>query len=137
MTVLYLETSALLSWLFDEPHAQSVIDAVNGADLIVTSELIRIETSRAIKRVHREGLLTQKECRTLQDLFGEIAEGWFRMTIDESIIAAASEEFPVEPVRSLDAIHLATALECKKLYPDLKMLTFDERILQNKAALLL
>jgi len=47
---VYLETSALLTWLFDEPDAAEIIDTLNHADLIVTSDLLRIETFRAIKR---------------------------------------------------------------------------------------
>jgi hypothetical protein len=43
--------------------------------------------------------------------------------------------FSLEPVRSLDAIHLSTALEYKKLFPELKMLTTDTRLKQNTALL--
>ena len=57
------------------------------------------------------------------------------MSVDETIVTGAADEFAVEPVRSLDAIHLATALECRKLYPELEMLTLDERIRRNKEAL--
>lgn len=53
------------------------------------------------------------------------------MSLDTGVIERASELFPAEPVRSLDAIHLASALEYKKLYPDLTMLTFDKRISDN------
>jgi hypothetical protein len=49
MRVIYLETSALLTWLFNEPDASKIIDSLNGADLIVTSDLLRIETLRAMK----------------------------------------------------------------------------------------
>jgi hypothetical protein len=55
--------------------------------------------------------------------------------MDESVVAGASGDFPVEPVRSPDAIHLSTALEYKKLYPELKMLTTDARLIQNTALL--
>jgi hypothetical protein len=51
--------------------------------------------------------------------------------MDESVVAGATMDFPVEPVRTLDAMHLSTALEYKKLYPELKMLTTDARLKQN------
>ena len=57
------------------------------------------------------------------------------MSMDESVVGGATVDFPVEPVRSLDAIHLSTALEYKKLYPELKMLTTDVRLKQNTALL--
>lgn len=135
MIVRYLETSALLAWLFNESGAEGIINAMNGADLIITSELTRIETTRAIRRVRGEGRLTSGQCDMLFKLFNESIKGWFRMSVDETIVTGAADEFAVEPVRSLDAIHLATALECRKLYPELEMLTLDERIRRNKEAL--
>jgi hypothetical protein len=53
------------------------------------------------------------------------------MEITKEIREGASQPFPVEPVRSLDAIHLSTALEFLKLYPGLKVLSFDKRINDN------
>ena len=135
MTVFYLETSALLTWLFDEPDASQIVDTINGADLIVTSECLRIETVRAIKRVHQEKLITSEQLETLIHTFREYLRSCFRMSMDESVIAGATEDFLVEPVRSLDAIHLSTALEYKKLYPEMKMLTTDTRQKQNTASL--
>ena len=135
MTVVYLETSAYLAWLFDEPGAHEIADALNDADLIVTSELIRIETIRAIRRVQQERLVTPDQADLLKRTLDDDVRGWFRMSIDESVVTGASTAFPVEPVRSLDAIHLASALEFKKLYPDIKMLSLDDRIRHNKKAL--
>ena len=40
-----------------------------------------------------------------------------------------------EPVRTLDAVHLSTALLFAGAYPDLAMLTFDERVARNAEAL--
>ena len=131
MTVLYLETSALLAWLFNEALAEQAIGRINQADLIVSSELLRLETCRALSRAKRENLLSGDQYDSLLESFMENLSGWFRMSLDTAVIERASEPFPAEPVRSLDAIHLASALEYKKLYPDLTMLTFDKRISEN------
>ena len=135
MTVIYLETSALLTWLFDEPDASQIIDTINDAELIVTSELLRIETVRAIKRAQYEKLITLEQRDTLIQTFHDYIQSCFRMSMDDSVIDGATVDFPVEPVRSLDAVHLSTALEYKKLYPELKMLTTDARLKQNTALL--
>jgi len=111
------------------------MSSINHADLIVTSDLLRIETARAIGRVLNENLITPEQHESLIRHFHEFLKSWFRMSIDESVINGASENFPMAPVRSLDAIHLATALEYKKLYPELKMLTSDDRLLQKTTAL--
>jgi hypothetical protein len=47
----------------------------------------------------------------------------------------SSAEFPVEPVRSLDAIHLATALDSIQLFQDVSVLFFDKRMAVNIVAL--
>ena len=135
MAVFYLETSALLTWLFDEPDAAQLIDTLNTADLIVTSDLLRIETMRAIKRAHREKLITSEQHEALIHTFRDYLKGCFKMSMDESVVRGATGDFPAEPVRSLDAIHLSSALEYKKLYPNLRMLTTDPRLKQNTASL--
>jgi hypothetical protein len=53
------------------------------------------------------------------------------LEITPSICVRAGEPFPVEPVRTLDAIHLATALHFGSAFPSLSVLTFAERILVN------
>lgn len=135
MTVIYLETSALLTWLFDEPDAAQIIDTINDADLVVTSDLLRIETMRAVKRAHHEKLITLEQLDTLIQTFCDYIQSCFRMSMDESVIDGATVDFPVEPVKTLDAIHLSTALEYKKLYPELKMLTTDAGLKQNTGSL--
>ena len=131
MKVLYLETSALLAWLFNETAAKVAVEKMNQADLIVTSELLRVETCRALLRAEGRKLITRDQYQHLLKTFMENLKGWFRMSMDLFVVERACEGFPVEPVRSLDAIHLATALEYKKLYPELMVLSFDRRILAN------
>ena len=135
MTVIYLETSALLTWLFNEPDASQIIDSLNGADLILTSDLLRIETLRAIRRALHEKMITSEQLETLIQTFHDYINSCFRMSMDDTVVSGATADFPVEPVRILDAIHLSTALEYKKLYPELKMLTTDTRLKRNSALL--
>ena len=49
--------------------------------------------------------------------------------------ARSRQAFPREPVRSLDAIHLSTALVARNLVTELWILSLDERIRDNAAAL--
>ena len=60
---------------------------------------------------------------------------WMTMAVSEEILARAGRPFPVEPVRTLDAVHLATALEFAKAFPDLRVISRDARILDNAQAL--
>jgi len=56
---------------------------------------------------------------------------WILMELSEEVRARAGRAFPVEPLRTLDAIHLATALIFLRVFPDLRLLIFDSRILEN------
>lgn len=60
---------------------------------------------------------------------------WHRFPMDEEVVERARQSFPVEPVRSLDAIHLATALSAAATVPDLVLLSLDARVRDCGAAL--
>ena len=47
----------------------------------------------------------------------------------------AEDVFPLEPVRALDAIHLASALFLRESFSDLTILTTDERVRSNATLL--
>lgn len=137
MNILYMETSSLLTWLFGEKSAATIIAQLNSADIVVTSDLLKIEGMRALNRALGENLLNHKEYTKVKTIFSETIKSWFIMSIDEAVVERASKPFPIEPVRSLDAIHLATALEYKKLYPQLDMTSTDTRIRDNAKRLAL
>jgi len=132
---LYLETSAVLTWLLGQAHAEEVRDAVSAADAVVTSALTFAETGRALVRARQEGLLRAADVQRLRGLLQRARAGWMTMVVSDEILARTAHSFPVEPVRTLDAIHLATALELTKAFPELTILSFDRRILDNAAAL--
>jgi predicted nucleic acid-binding protein len=48
--------------------------------------------------------------------------------LDADIIERARRPFPAEPIRTLDAIHLATATLSHSLVPDLAVLSLDDRV---------
>jgi predicted nucleic acid-binding protein len=131
MKVVYAETSAILAWLFgDEPRllARRVLDS---ADQVLTSVLTSVEAARAITRATREHQLTTRQGSRLKDLLERTANAWQVLEITSEIRSRAGEPFPMEPVRTLDAIHLATALHFARAFPGLPVLTFDDRILRN------
>lgn len=102
---------------------------------MVTSVLAFAETDRAFVRVEREGVLRAADALRLRGMFQRAGAAWMRMAITDEVLARAARPFPVEPVRTLDAIHLATALEFTRALPDLAILTLDRRIQDNACAL--
>jgi predicted nucleic acid-binding protein len=131
MSALYIETSAVLSWLFGEDGAQPVIDCINNADRVATSTLTRLETERSLVRAEKSGLITAAARHKLLGLFRMVSSGWYFLSISEEVLTRSCLEFPAEPVRSLDAIHLASALETVQLFQDITVLSYDKRVLDN------
>ncbi len=125
----------MLAWLFDEPRAAEVAAALESAELVVTSELTGVECARALQRVASRGLINRVQAATLLAEFEAAAAQWDRLEVRERVIGLASGPFPIEPIRALDAIHLASAMLAREVWPELAVLSFDERVRANAAAL--
>jgi hypothetical protein len=108
---------------------------INEAETVATSVLTPVEIERALIRAEKQGLLSAGECQKLRGMFARAARSWILMEVSEDVRAGAGRVFPAEPVRTLDALHLATALLFVQAFPGLRMLTFDERIEANSRAL--
>ena len=135
MSTIYLETSALLVWLLGEPKAAEIRDQIDQADVVTCSALTLIEAERALIRAKCLGHFAAKKISSLRKLLHSTQSAWMVLEISETVGTAAMREFPIEPIRSLDAIHLASAITLIAAFPDIKILSFDERILKNSAAL--
>ena len=130
MTV-YVETSVVLCWLFDEPGADEVRRVLDQAVRAVSSSLTLLETERSLSRAVVTGALTESDGVLLRGLFRRESESWDLMEITADVRLRAGKPFPAEPVRSLDAIHLATALALVEGFGPVTVLSFDERIDRN------
>jgi len=56
------------------------------------------------------------------------AEHWNILRIGRDIVERARRPFPTEPVRTLDAVHLASALAASAVVDDVGLLSLDERV---------
>lgn len=135
MKTVYLETSALLAWLFGEPYGTLVAKSIDRSGLVIASVLTLLETERALIRAETQRALGARDTQVLRGLVARARSGWMLMELSPEVLARAAQPFPVEPVRTLDAIHLATALVFLKAYPDLRVLSQDRRIVANVEAL--
>lgn len=117
MSLYYLDTSAALKLLVEESHSKAFAafyDNSPGASW-VSSALLRIEVMRAVTRAQPAAL---PDARDLLSAFDFIS-------IDDDIVDTAMNE-PDRKLRSLDAIHLATA---RLLGTDLDaLITYDDRL---------
>ena len=135
MKTVYFETSALLAWLFGEARAAEVKNRIDRADTVVTSVLTLMEAERAIVRAETGSLISAGDAERLRGLLARSKAGWMLMEISEDVRMRASRAFPAEPIRTLDSIHLATALVFMRVFPALELFSYDERILRNAGVL--
>lgn len=135
MGAVYLETSALLAWLLGEDGSEAVAREIDGPEEVVSSVLTVTEAARGILRAEQLGRLTAVEHLELRGLLERSQAQWLLMEVTAAVRRRAAEPFPAEPLRTLDAIHLATALELRRAWPELALLSFDRRVLANAAGL--
>ena len=135
MKAIYFETSALLAWLLCEPCAAEVKTHIDNAQTVVTSVLTLVEAERAIIRAESQQIVNAAEAEALRGLLARSKAAWSIIEISEDVRSRASRFFPAEPVRTLDAIHLATALMFIRVFPNLELFSYDQRLLTNAKAL--
>ena len=125
---LYAESSAALAWLLEQEHGALVADTLGQAALIIASDLTLIECDRVLIRAVVLDELHESDAVQRQARLTAVSTRWTLLALDEEIIERARRPFPSEPVRTLDAIHLASALTARKAVSDLAMLSLDGRV---------
>jgi hypothetical protein len=133
--ILYAETSAILAWLLNEDMSTRVEPYLRLAQSVVCSSLSLLEAERAIIRWTTLGALDEdralKVRRTLHDTVGH----WTVLHVTLGAFSRAGQPFPVEPIRSLDALHIAVLLDVRPTLPEISLLSLDHRVRDNAAAL--
>jgi predicted nucleic acid-binding protein len=132
---LYAESSAVLAWLFAEGAGDAVETALDQADGVVASELTLVECDRALARARAAGVLTEIETARLRALLAAAAAHWMFLKLDREVLERARRRFPAEPLRTLDALHIASALAAQSAIHDLVLLSLDHRVRENALAL--
>jgi predicted nucleic acid-binding protein len=125
---LYAESSAVLAWLLDEPTGRIVRERLAKADIVIASDLTLIECDRVMIRAAVLADLTEAEAADRRAHLITAAAQWNVLRISEDVVARARQPFPGNPIRTLDAIHLASALVARSVAPGLEVLSLDDRI---------
>jgi predicted nucleic acid-binding protein len=118
----YLDTSALAKLVVAEPETAALRSWLAEQErTLVSCDLARTELTRAVRRVAPERMVDAHA----------VLDGLTLLTVPAGVFTAAGRLDPVQ-LRSLDAVHLAAALE---LGDDLEgLVAYDER-LQHAARL--
>jgi predicted nucleic acid-binding protein len=112
--MLYLDSSAIVKLIAREPETAALVEVVRADPDVVSSELAVTEVMRAVARV---GGGTTRAASVL--------DGIGLVPVDGAILRDAASLKP-RSLRTLDAIHLATALSLGR---DLDVvITYDQRL---------
>jgi uncharacterized protein len=126
-TVVYVDTSALVKLIVDEPETDAVRGELQQRDVIATSVITEIELARAASRAR------DRSATALDDVaVWAITAAMLEVELTPEIRRAAAALQP-SAVRSLDAIHLATAASLGDELAGL--LTYDIRMQDAATAL--
>lgn len=116
--MIYLDTAALVKLVRREPQSDELADwlAARAGSMLVTSVLAEIELPRALRRVDPSLL------PAVPPLLARLA----RYEIDD-LVRTTAAAYPAPDMRSLDAIHLATA---QAVFADqlTAFVTYDRRL---------
>jgi hypothetical protein len=120
--VAYVDSSALLKVIIREAETPALEADFADRDGLITSRLALLECRRAARRVLRG--------RALQSL-EQVLDSIYVLEVTPAILERAGAADP-PALRSLDAIHLATALSIDD--SELEVVTYDRRFAEAAAA---
>jgi predicted nucleic acid-binding protein len=104
----YFDTSALVKRYVDEPGSLGVRRLLR-TRRVTSSVLLRIEVPSALRRRRDEGSLSDRAfARLLRRVEADDAS-WQLVPVSDEIVAAARSRVLEHSLRTLDAIHLASA----------------------------
>lgn len=133
--IAYAESSAVLAWLLGEPDGQRVRQVLRNADQVVASPLTGVECARTLARGAGGGRITASDELAALRLLDMAERTWLTLDLSGEVLERARSPFPAEPVRALDALHLATAVAFHKALGSLTVVSLDERVRGNAAGL--
>jgi predicted nucleic acid-binding protein len=128
---IYAESSAVLAWLLGEEADYRVREVLRRAALVAASDLVLLECDRVLIRAVALGEIDEATAADRRVLLNAAAAHWHLWRVSSEIVDRARRPFPVEPVRTLDAIHLASALAARSAVPGIELLSLDDRIRQS------
>jgi uncharacterized protein len=113
----------------------SALAALRVGDRLLTSALTFTESARAVVRARVTGRLTPEQERAALRALRTFERRCGVIAVTDAVLQRAGRPFPVEPIRTLDAIHLATAELLGEPPQLVTILTRDVRVRDNAKAL--
>jgi len=128
-----MESSALVAALLE--HDPAVLKPLAAGTQLVTSAMTLAETGRAIVRARAAARLTPGEEQAAVRALRTFERRCFILDVDRAVLARVRRPFPIEPIRTLDAVHLATTELLSEAPQVVTIVTRDVRVRDNARAL--
>jgi len=125
---VYAESSAVLAWLLGEGAGRRVREVLRRAELVMASDLALLECDRVLIRAVTLREIDEATAADRRAHLNAAVAHWHLWRVSPDIVERARRPFPAEPVRTLDAIHLASALAVRSAVPNVELLSLDDRI---------
>ena len=127
--ILYLDTSALVKYYILEPGSKEVANLIESVDLVGTVAVTYSEMASALSKAARMEWINEDDAKRAWKDFCSHWPAYSRLMIDKTIIERAAVISWEQNLRTLDALHLAAALEWQKqLEIDVALATFDQSL---------
>lgn len=129
----YIESSALLAAFLEGDTAAR--RAIRARGRHVTSALTLTEAQRAVLRARLAGRMTSDQERAAIRGLRTFARRCELVAVSADVLQRAARPFPVEPIRTLDAIHLSSIELLGESPQLLTVVTRNSRVADNATAM--
>jgi predicted nucleic acid-binding protein len=129
--ILYVETSALIKAIIQEPGSDIAVMLWDAAEERVTSRITYPEGRAALAAANRAGRLTDPAHSRAKTQLGRLIEAMGIVELTETVALGAGDLAELHGMRGYDAVHIASALEAWT--EDLVFATWDAELVQAAA----
>ena len=127
MSLAYFDTSALVKNYVREAGSSRVRGLLARYEFL-SSAITPIELQSAVQRRHRQREITQANCNSIISRVANDRSYWHLVEVVPQLLSKAEELVKTENVRTLDAIHIASAIIIQEsLQTPLPFISADER----------
>ena len=114
--------------MLGEDAAPRMRELLSRAELVIASDLTLLECDRVLLRAVALGEVDEAGAADRRAHLNAAAAHWHMLRVSAEIVERARQPFHAEPIRTLDAMHLASALAARAGVAGVELLSLDDRV---------
>jgi uncharacterized protein len=107
--IVYVDTSAFVPLLVDEPSSRACRELWNAGDAVATSRLLFVEAAAALAQATRLHRLRESHRQSAVGLLEQLWQEFDIVEVDATVMRRAAEVAHLCRLRGYDAMHCASA----------------------------